>query len=41
MASVALHGKEAARYGQQEVYEKEVSALTVIWTQGGERAGDR
>lgn len=32
-----LHGKEVARCGQQEVYEKEVSALTIAWTQGGNR----
>lgn len=25
----ALHGKEVARCGQQEVYEKEASALTI------------
>lgn len=37
MASVALHGKEAARCGQQEGDEKEVLALTVAWTQGGHR----
>ena len=35
--SMALHGKEVARYGQQEVYEKKVSALTVAWMQGGKR----
>lgn len=37
MASVALHGKETARCGQQEGDEKEVLALTVAWTQGGHR----
>lgn len=37
LASVASHSWEVARCGQQEGDEKEVLALTMAWTQGGDQ----